>query len=370
MKRLLVGAIVASVLTLTSCDKKEDAIEIGFAGPITGFNAVFGAQMKRGAEQAVADINAAGGVLGKKLVMRMSDDVCDPKQAVAVANQMAAAKIPFVLGHFCSGSSIPASDVYAEANVIAMSPGSTNPKLTDDPKKKTIFRICGRDDAQGRVAGAWLAKKYAGKRIAIAHDRQAYSQGIADETKKAMNAAGLQEVLYDTVTPGEKDYSAFVSKLKAARIDLLYYGGYQIESSLIARQMREQGLEAAFMAGDGLGTMEFWTAAGAGGEGTLFTFGPDLAADPRNAEIVKRFTANGGNPPEGYTLYSYAGIQAWAQAVQKAGTTDPTTVAAMLRSNKADTVFGPVTFDAKGDVIGEPYVMYRWSKGAYAPLVE
>jgi branched-chain amino acid transport system substrate-binding protein len=367
MKRFLAIVTMAATMAIAACGKKDDAIEIGFAGPITGFNAVFGEQMRRGAEQAVADINAAGGVLGKPLKLRIGDDVCDPKQAVAVANQMASAKLPFVLGHFCSGSSIPASDVYAEANVIAMSPGSTNPKLTDDPKKKTIFRICGRDDAQGRVAGAWLAKNFAGKRVAIAHDRQAYSQGIADETKKAMNAAGLQEVLFDTITPGEKDYSAFVSKLKQARIDALYYGGYPIEASLLARQMREQGLEAAFISGDGLGTSEFWNAAGEGAEGAVFTFGPDLAADPRNAPIVQRFTA-AGRPPEGYTLYAYAALQAWAQAVAKAGTTDPTTVAATLRSNKADTVFGPVTFDQKGDVIGEGFIMYRWSKGKFAPL--
>jgi branched-chain amino acid transport system substrate-binding protein len=360
-------AIAVVVVVLAACGKKEDGVEVGLAGPITGFNAVFGEQTKRGAEQAVADLNAAGGVLGKPLKLRIGDDQCDPKQAVAVANQMASAKIPFVLGHFCSGSAIPAADVYAEAGVISISTAATNPKLTEDPKKKFVFRVCGRDDAQGRVAGEWLAKHYAGKRVAIAHDRQAYSQGIAEEAKKAMNAAGLQEVLFDTITPGENDYTAFISKLKLARVDLLYYGGYQIEASKLVRQMREQGLEAVFFSGDGLATSEFWTASAGAGEGALFTFGPDVASEPQNAAVVKRFEAN-GRSAEGYTLYAYGAMQAWVQAANRAGSTDANAVQAALRANTFDTVLGRIGFDAKGDITGEGYVIYRWSNGKFAPL--
>src|SRR4029078_2879671 len=173
--------------------------------------------MKRGAEMAVADINAKGGVLGKKLDVTVADDACDPKRAVASANDVVRKGAVFVDGHYCSSSSIPASAVYNEAGVLQITPASTNPPLTDDPAKKSwnnVFRVCGRDDAQGAVAGKYLADHYKGKNVAIVHDKTAYGKGLADETKKAMNAAGLKEAMYEAITQGDKDFSALISKMK------------------------------------------------------------------------------------------------------------------------------------------------------------
>jgi branched-chain amino acid transport system substrate-binding protein len=185
-------------------------IVIATAGPMTGQYASFGEQMRRGAEMAVADLNAKGGVMGKKLVLKVGDDACDPKQAVAVANQFASDKVVFVAGHFCSGSSIPASKVYTEEGILQMSPASTNPKLTDEGGPN-VFRVCGRDDQQGAVAGNYLADRFKGKRIAIIHDKTAYGKGLADETKKQLNKRGVKEAMYEAYTAGEKDYSALVS---------------------------------------------------------------------------------------------------------------------------------------------------------------
>lgn len=356
---LTAAAIIVAVGATTS---RAD-IPIAVVGPMTGQYAAFGAQMKAGAEQAVADINKAGGVLGQKLVLEVGDDACDPKQAVAVANQVAAKGVKLAAGHFCSGSSIPASDVYAEENVIQISPASTNPKLTEQGKKN-VFRTCGRDDQQGAVAGNYIADHYANKKIAIVHDKQAYSKGLADETKKQLNARGVQEVLYETITPGEKDYSALVSKLKQAGVDILYYGGYHTEAGLIVRQMREQGMSTVLISGDALVTQEYWGITGPLGEGTLMTFSPDPRKNPAAAPVVKEFRAK-GIEPEGYTLYTYGAIQAWADAVKAAGSTDTTKVEDKLRSGSYETVLGKIGFDEKGDVKAPGYVFYVWKDGKY-----
>ncbi|TVR98778.1 MAG: branched-chain amino acid ABC transporter substrate-binding protein [Rhodospirillales bacterium] len=341
----------------------EAEIRIGTAGPMTGQYAVFGAQMKAGAEQAVRDINAAGGVLGQQLVLEIGDDVCDPKQAVAVANQFAGRGVVMAAGHFCSGSSIPASDVYYEEGILQISPASTNPQLTE-AGKWNVFRTCGRDDQQGEVAGNYMADNFADKRIAIVHDKQAYSKGLADETKKQLNARGIQEVLYDTITPGERDYSALVSKLNAEGVEILYYGGYHTEAGLIVRQMRGQGMTTRLISGDALVTDEYWSITGDLGEGTMMTFSPDPRKNPVAAPIVEEFRAQ-GIEPEGYTLYTYGTIQAWVQAVEKAGTTDPEAVAEVLKSEQFETVLGPIGFDEKGDVTAPGYVFYVWSGGTY-----
>src|SRR6516164_9611234 len=222
------------------------AAALAVGGPVTGSNAALGEQMTHGAKMAVADINAKGGVLGKKLDLIIADDACDPKQAVAAANDVVRKGVVFVAGHYCSSASIPASAVYNEAGVLQMTPASTNTASTDDAAKKgwnNVFRTSGRDDAQGAFAGKYLADHYKGKRVAIVHDGTAYGKGIADETMKAMNTAGLKQTMYEVVTQGDKDFSVLISEMKEANIDVIYYGGYQADAGLIVRQARDKGLK-------------------------------------------------------------------------------------------------------------------------------
>jgi branched-chain amino acid transport system substrate-binding protein len=293
----------------------------------------------------------------------VGDDACDPKQAVAVANSLASKGVKFVAGHFCSGSSIPASNVYAEEGMLQISPASTNPTLTER-RLANVFRVCGRDDQQGKVAGDYMAEKFRDKRIAVIHDKTAYGKGLADETKKALNAKGVQEVLYDAYTPKEKDYSAVVSKLKQNRVDIVYLGGYHAEGGLITRQMREQGMAARLIGGDALVTEEFWAISGAAGDGTLMTFSPDPRKNPGSASLVDRFR-RAGYEPEGYTLYTYAAIEIWVQAAAKVGAPDTPKIANLLRSQSFETVLGKIGFDAKGDVTAPGYVFYEWKNGKY-----
>jgi branched-chain amino acid transport system substrate-binding protein len=372
MKRFagLLAALAVAVV-MTACGdgggKGSDTIPIAVVGPVTGQYASFGQQMTNGAQMAVEDINAAGGVLGKKLDLDVGDDACDPKQAVAVANQMVGNGVALVAGHYCSGSSIPASKVYAEANLVQISPASTNPAFTDDRAGPNIYRVCGRDDQQGGVAGKYLAKHFADKNIAFVHDKTAYGKGLADETKKAMNEAGKQEAMYEAITAGEKDYSALVSKLKRANIDVVYFGGYHTEAGLIIRQMRDQGMNTILMGGDALITQEFWSITGPAGEGTLMTFSPDPRKNLAAAEVVKRFKDK-GIEPEGYVLYTYAAIQAWKQATDKAKSVDSAEVVKALNDTEFDTVIGKFKFDEKGDPNLPPYAVYRWSNGTYEQL--
>jgi branched-chain amino acid transport system substrate-binding protein len=359
MFKILTAAAAAALLAGSAYAD----IVIATAGPMTGQYASFGAQMKAGAEMAVADINANGGVLGQMLQLEVGDDACDPKQAVAVANQMVNKGAVFMAGHFCSGSSIPASAVYDEEGIIQISPASTNPKLTDEGGPG-VYRVCGRDDQQGIVAGEYLAKNFAGKNIAVVHDKTAYGKGLADETKAALERAGGTVAMYEAYTAGEKDYSALVTKLKQAKIDALYVGGYHTEAGLLVRQMREQGLGTQLISGDALVTQEYWAITGDAGEGTLMTFSPDPRKNANAAPVVEKFR-QAGIEPEGYVLYTYGAVQAWAQAAEKAGSTDFEAVVDALNTGEFNTVLGMIGFDEKGDVTAPGYVFYEWSKGNY-----
>jgi branched-chain amino acid transport system substrate-binding protein len=364
MKKTLLAGVALGLMMSTSAWAE---IVIATAGPMTGQYASFGEQMKTGAEQAVADINAAGGVNGEMLKLEVGDDACDPKQAVAVANQFAGSGVVFVAGHFCSGSSIPASAVYADEGIVQISPASTNPKFTDERPGPGVYRVCGRDDQQGETAGAYLNANFSDKKIAFVHDKTAYGKGLADATMAAFEAGGGKPALYEAYTAGEKDYSALISKLKAEGIGVLYVGGYHTEAGLMARQAKEQGMDLQLVSGDALVTDEYWAITGDAGEGTLMTFSPD----PRNMATAKDIVAKleaEGKTTEGYVMYTYAAIQAWAEAVKAAGSTDFDAVTKALNDGNFSTVLGDLSFDDKGDVSLPGYVFYEWKAGKYVQI--
>ena len=274
---LAASALALAVFTATAASAQ---VKLGVAGPLTGGSAAFGAQLKNGVEQAVEDINAAGGILGQKIVLSAGDDRADPKEGVSVANKFVGDGVKFVVGHFNSGVTIPSSEVYQENGMLVITPAATNPKVTER-NMWNVFRVCGRDDQQGGIAGEIIAKKFAGKRVAVVHDKTTYGQGLADETRKAMNAKGIKEVFYEGVNKDDKDFTALISKLKQANPDLVYWGGLHDTGGLIVRQMRDQGLKAPLMGGDGITDDEFAAIAGPGAEGTLMTFSPRSAHQSR-----------------------------------------------------------------------------------------
>lgn len=368
-KKTLFASVLCASMALSGAAMAE-VLKISVAGPHTGAYAAFGEQLWRGAEQAAKDINAAGGINGKMVELVKSDDACEPKQAVAVANRAVDAdKVVGVVGHFCSSSTMPASEIYADADVLTITPASTNPQVTERGLP-TMMRMCGRDDQQGIVAGDYIVKKLGAKRVAVIHDKDTYGQGLADATRAQLRKNGLTEVLYEGLTRGEKDFNALVTKIRSLNADAVYFGGLHTEAGPLVRQMREQGVNAAFISGDGIVSEDFATAAGGNNfvKGVLMTFGADPRKNDAGKAVIEKFRA-AKYEPEGYTLYSYASMQVLAAALKGSGSTSGAKMAEWLKKNPVDTVMGQKAFDAKGDLVVSDYVMYGWDdQGKYAEV--
>lgn len=365
------GFLALAVTTALGMSSFVEAdVVIGVAGPHTGANASFGEQYWRGATEAANAINAAGGVNGEKIKLVKADDACEPKQAVAVANRLVDQdKAIAVVGHFCSSNTIPASEVYDEAGIIAITPGSTNPKVTERGLTG-MFRMCGRDDQQGIVAGNYIVNVLKAKKVAVIHDKDTYGQGLADATKAQLNKLGVKEVLYEGLTRGEKDFNALVTKIRASGAEVVFFGGLHPEAGPLVRQMREQGLNTVFFSDDGIVTDELVTTAGGPQytKGVLMTFGADPRLIPDGKAVVDKFRS-GGFEPEGYTLYAYASVQALAAAFNGAGKNDPQAASKWLHTNPVQTVMGKKEWDQKGDLKVSDYVVYQWDdKGKYHQL--
>lgn len=355
-------AALAAATMLATAPAFADT-RVGLVAPLTGPNAVFGEQMRRGAEMAIADINAKGGVLGEKLTLSKLDDASNPSQGVAIANKLATEGGVAAFGNFNSAVSIPSSKIFEDEGIVMISPASTNPQLTEQGFE-LVFRTCGRDDQQGDVAAAWLVKHNKGDKIAVIHDQTTYGKGLADATKSALNKAGVKEAMYDAVNVGDRDMSALVTKMKDAGIQVVYFGGLHTEAGLLVRQMGEAGLKSVFMSGDGVVNQEFWNIAGKFAEGALVTFGNEYRDKPEAVDVVKRFR-DAKFEPEAYTLYTYAAVQVWAQAATKAKSVDAPKVAKAMRDGDYSTVIGKLAFDAKGDRKTTDYVVYKWADGKY-----
>jgi branched-chain amino acid transport system substrate-binding protein len=373
MRRSIRGAAAAASVALAGIAAGTSAraeVTVATAGPMTGQYAVFGEQMRRGAVYMVERINRAGGIGGEQVRLEVGDDACDPRQAVAVANQMAVAGVAAAIGHYCSGSSIPASAVYHEDGILQITPASTNPALTEDAARKgwdNIFRTCGRDDKQGVVAGDYIADHHQGKVVAVLDDKSAYGKGLADETVKRLRARGVAEAVRESYNAGERDYTALIARLKQAGAELVYVGGYHTEVGLLLCQARDQGFGAQFMSGDANATDELAQIAGPAADGFLFTFAPDPRRYGSARQAVEDLRAQGFEP-EGYTLYTVAALEVFAEAARQAGSTELEDLLPVLRGTAFKTVVGEIAFDEKGDVKDPKYSVYRFQGGKYAEM--
>lgn len=366
MLRLLSTLALAAVISVSFGCAGRGAltaapIRIGVGGPMTGADAVFGTQMRNGVEQAVHDINAGGGLLGRKLSVEMGDDAGDPKQGVLVAKKFVADHVRFVIAHFNSGVTLPTSSIYAANSILDMTPSATNPQITDRGLA-TVFRTCGRDDRQPAVAAIFIAR-LGDKKVAIVHDKTTYGKELADGFRKALAAGGGKEALYAEVTTGQRTYSALIAKIKAAGADIVYWGGGPTEAALLVKQMRQSGVGAVIMASDAIASDEFASVGGDAIDGTFMTFPPDPRQRPDAAKVVKEFAARNVDL-ETYTLYAYAAVEVIKEAAEKAHSLDPVTIAQMMHSGMSfSTVLGALAFDAKGDTTSPDYVVYVWEKG-------
>jgi branched-chain amino acid transport system substrate-binding protein len=364
------NAPAAALLAVMATASAEDDIDIGLAAPLTGHYAWSGEHVVQGASLAIENINARGGILGEQLRAVLVDDFCHPEQAVAAARRLIAAKVPVVIGHQCSGAALPASEEYERAGIVLISPAATNPRVTGRGLR-TVFRVCGRDDEQGSMAGDLLVERWGERRIAIVHDGQAYGAGLAQETRRRLTELGVEEALFAAVAAGATDFPELIARLREAKIDVVFFGGYQHEAGLIVRQAKAQLAAIEFVMPDGIAGEDFWLIAGEAAEGILMSALAEARSRPSAKTVVEEFREARSYEPLGSTLYAYAAVQAWAQAAEEAGTTDPEAVIPALRSGQFDTVLGTLGFDERGDVTGiRSFDWFVWSDGEYVPLEE
>lgn len=326
----LTSVSLAAMLVAAGAAAHAETVKIAIAGPMSGSVAQYGDMVKAGALTAIEQVNAAGGAGGNKLEAVMMDDACEPKQAVAVANKIVSQKIKFVIGHVCSGSTIPASDIYENEGVVMITPSATAPQLTEGKKRKFIFRTIGRDDQQGPAAAQYIIGKVKPKKVAVLHDKQSYGQGIASAVKKELDAAKVPVVIFEGINAGDSDYSAIITKLKSQGVDFVYFGGYHPEMGLLMRQAREQGLKAVFMGPEGVGNKDVTAIAGPASEGMLVTLPADFTVDPANAAVMKAFAQKKRDPNGTFQMPAYSGVKIIADSIAGAKSTDPAKVAAYM----------------------------------------
>lgn len=358
---------LALVAFLFAAQAAAAEILIGAAGPFSGPNASLGEQLRRGAQMAVDDINATGGIRGEPLSLTFSDDACDPRKAVEVATGFVSAGAKLVAGHYCSGASIPASKVYERSGIVQISPASTHPKYTDEGGWNVI-RLTPRDDAQGTAAAQLVLDHFRDRKIAILNDQSAAATAFAARFREVLTAAGITPALDETYKPGAKTYADLAQRLVSSGVGVIYLAGSYVEGAQIVRDVRGAGSTAQFISTDALVTDDFWNAAKDAGEGTLMSFTYDVRKLASARAVMDRFR-EADYSAEGFTLYAYASIQAYVAAVEATGTTDATRIAEWLRGgNRINTAVGEVSFDAKGDLRQPKLAWFKWIKGRYVEI--
>lgn len=368
---LLFAACFFLFTAFAGCAKKEEAIKIGLAGPMTGDQAKMGMDLKNGVELAVSEWNEKGGVLGKNIELLAEDDQHDPKLAVAVANKLSNSGAAGVIGHWNSSASIPASEVYRDrGNIPMITPASTNPQLTERGYEN-VFRVCGRDDQQGRIAADFVANRLKIKKVAIIHDKTTYGQGLADEFKRELGS-NVEVVYYGVVIQGDKDFRSVLTSIKAKKPDLIYFGGIYPEAGLLVKQAKELGIKAPFMSGDGTIDKEFIKIAGKeNAEGTYLTFSPDPLNIPTAKAFLDKYHAKYGEHGP-YSIYAYDAANILLTAIGKSasggGATDGKKVSEAIHNLEYEGAMGTIKFDKKGDVLKSPYIVWITRDGEFKEL--
>ncbi len=345
-------------------------IVIGLAGPFTGEQAAFGQQMQTGARFAVEVINANGGIEGRKVTLVEKDDGCDAAKAASVAADMIADKVVAVIGHFCSAASQAAYSVYAPAHVVMISPGSTDPRLTDKAagEGSVVFRTVWRDDYQGLIAAALIKQTMAGKKFGIVRDGSLYGQQLAALFKGAAAKLELGDPAADLVLGPSMLAKQAAAKARSAGLGVVFVAAAPAAAGGFVKALRDAGVTATVLGPDALASADYAKAAGAAAEGTIITFARNPLDYPNAAKAVERLT-QAGHDPSGYVLPTFAAAQVLSAALGPVVKPDPTAaidgqrLATTIHSNGFATVFGEISFDAKGDIVKPAVVYYVWKGG-------
>lgn len=369
---LIIGGILVGLFGCGSGAKIE-TIKIGVAGPMTGSQSKMGMDIINGANLAVQQWNAKGGVMGKKIEIIERDDEAKEQMAKTVAYELINAGVVGIIGHFNSGCTLPASDEYYRSGIPIITPSSTNPYVTERKGYWNVFRICGRDDVQGERAARYAIEKLKAQRLVVLHDKTAYGEGLANYFKKAIEKLGKPEyvVYYGGFANNERNFRPYLSTIQEKNPDAVFFGGIYDQAGLLVLQMRDMGLKVPFISGDGVIDPEFTKTAGKSADNSFLTFPELLPFAPDVYEkfpIAKKFNEDyqskfGQVGP--YSIYSYDAANILLNGIQKANSTDGKKIAEAIRNSEHDCAMGKIKFDAKGDILGSFYGIWEVKDGTF-----
>lgn len=370
-------AVAALVLTLAACGKKDEGpqvIKIGHVGPTSGAIAHLGKDNENGAKMAIEELNAAGTKIGDKVVkfeLLAEDDAADPKQGTAAAQKLVDAKVQGVIGHLNSGTTIPASQLYNTAGIPQISPSATNPKYTRQGFAGA-FRVVADDVHLGGTLGKYAVETLKGKNIAVIDDRTAYGQGVAEEFEKAVKAAGATIVGHEFTTDKASDFNAILTTLKAKKPDVLFFGGMDAVAGPMLKQMKQLGLKAKFMGGDGICTAELikLAAEGMGDENVFCAEAGGVEGDqkPGMEKFRADFKAKYNADVQVYAPYVYDAVKVMVAAMVTVGSSDPAKYLPALKATNYKGVTGNIVFDEKGDIKNGALTLYTYKAGKQEKL--
>jgi branched-chain amino acid transport system substrate-binding protein len=363
MKRIV---LAIALCFITTGALAADTVKIGLMAPLTGPWASEGQEMKKVLDLLALDVNAKGGILGRKTEVIAEDDGGDPRTAALAAQKLITQGIVAVVGTYGSSVTEATQNIYNESKIIQIANGSTAVRLTEKGLRY-FFRTCPRDDEQGRVAVQTVRKmKY--RKVAILHDNTTYAKGLAAEIRGLLKKTGTgneEIVFYDALTPGERDYTATLTKMKSAGPDVVLFTGYYPEVGLLLRQKRERNWNVPFVGGDATNNPDLVRIAGkSAASGFMFLSAPlpkDLPSKQAKA-FLAAFTRKYGHPPNSiYSVLAGDGFRVIVEAIRATGSTDPDRIAGFLHARFRDRngLTGAIAFNAKGDRVGEVYKVYK-----------
>jgi branched-chain amino acid transport system substrate-binding protein len=380
-KLSVVALSVAAAFALSACGQKEEpkpvaapaapvakpevVVKLGHVAPMTGPQAHLGKDNENGAVLAIEELNAKGMEIGGakvKFELLNEDDAADPKQGAIVAQKLVDAKVNGVIGHLNSGTTIPASKLYSDAGIPQISGSATNPKYTQQGFA-TAFRVMANDVQQGKSLGEFAVKQGI-KTVAIVDDRTAYGQGLADEFKKAAEASGIKVVANEYTTDKATDFKAILTKIKSTKAELVFFGGMDAQGGPMAKQMKELGIKAKFLGGDGVCTPEFMKLGGPATEGQFCSLpGMPLEKLAKGPEFREKFSKKFGADIQLYAPYVYDAVMVMADSMKRADSVDPVKFLPAIGQTKYDGVTAMIEFDALGDLKGGAISIYKYTDG-------
>lgn len=366
---LLCVFLLAMVGAAAGCSSKSasssNTIRLGMSAPITGSEATAGQDMVNGAQLAVADLNAAGGVMGKQVVLVPEDDACDPTQAVQAANKLVSENVVGVLGYYCSGACNPCLPILAKVNMPTVLVGVDATDLTHEGYTN-IVRVSGYNAQGGPIFTTYIMNTLKATKVAVIQDGTASPRELAQVTVADLQKAGPSlQILTDQITPGEKDYSSTATKIAGFQPDAVVFTGFYAEGSLLLKQMRAAGVKCQYLCDDACTDQAFIQVAGADAEGTLMLSPRDSNDIPNAAAFSQKYKSKFNMPPGTYAALAYDAVNLLANAIKTANGTDPAAVVKALRSTNTTGITGAISFDANGDLTEAGYIWIQIKNGQF-----